>query len=302
MQQHTYPPHTIYIGLQKTGSTYLRNYFFNHPEVYCSRKGAFFQTDSADINLHGELAVRISYESLFEQNPGKPCRIDMYEAIGMGYVLNGLDAWTAHDFIRVDTKLNSGHIVTDHAQVAARVKAALPDARILMTVRNQPLWLSSNYRHFFEQLPKGRETLLDFLSTPEGKIVLDAAMFDRIVDIYDRVFGIERVHVLPMECLKHDEEQALRNLCKFLDIHFTPYKNDDKKYNEGRNLDALMAARYQDLAKPPGLISQIFGHAKSQQRLTTEETIKQLSLVYAASNTRLANRLGLDLESLGYPF
>ncbi|RLJ68002.1 sulfotransferase [Sulfurisoma sediminicola] len=302
MPQPGYPPGVVYIGLQKTGSTYLRHYFYNHPEIHCTRHGTFFQTAAADVARHGGDAVRSRYEALFADDPGKPCRIDMYEAIGMGYVLEGLDAWNARDFIKVDAPLNAEHIFTAPVTVAERVRAVVPDAKVLLTIRNQAGWLDSNYRHYFEQLPAGRETLLDFLSTPEGKVVMDVAMFDRVVEIYDRLFGPERVLVLPMERIERDEGAALRDLCQFLGVEHLPYRREDKDFNRGRALGALMSTRKVGAANQSGgLFDRLLGRKQPQWQMTTEEALKHLACVYAASNARLSRRIGVDLSALGYP-
>ena len=61
-----HPPSVIYVGLQKTGSTFLRHYFYAHPEIHCSRHGLFFQTDAADGSAD---EVRARYQSLFTDDP-----------------------------------------------------------------------------------------------------------------------------------------------------------------------------------------------------------------------------------------
>lgn len=301
MSQAGYLPSIVYIGLQKTGSTYLRHYFYNHPEIHCTRHGTFFQTEAADIALGGIEGVRARYEANFTEDSGKPCRIDMYEAIGMGYVLKGIEGWTAQHFIAVDTPLNSGHIFTAPTVIGERVKAAVPEARILLTIRNQTDWLNSNYRHYFEHLPAGRESLFDFLSTPEGKSVLDTAMFDRAVEIYDRLFGRDNVLVLPMEWLERDEDVALRKLCTFLGVQHRPYQREDKNFNRGRALDALMSARKSDGHGRSSLLGRLFAHKPVERwQFTTHEALQHIALAYAASNTRLSQRIGIDLTSLGY--
>jgi hypothetical protein len=296
-----FPPDVIYIGLQKTGSTYLRNYFYNHAETHCSRYGTFFQTEAADIAIHGVETVRARYESHFVADPGKPCRIDMYEAIGMGYVLKGIHAWNASEFVKVDTPLNARHIFSAPAEIAARVKAARPCAKILITIRNQAPWVYSNYRHYFEQLPKGRESLLDFLETPEGKIVLDTAAFDRVVDIYDSLFGRDNVFVLPMERIEQSEDAALLNLCQFLGIQYTPYRAEHKNMNKGRELDALMSARIGEGRQEIRFLDRIFGRPEPHWKMTTESALQHIACAYAASNARLSVRLGVDLSNYGYP-
>jgi hypothetical protein len=301
MRSLTYPPNVVYVGLQKTGSTFLRGYFSNHPEVNWTRHGAFFQTEVADLDRQPNGFVRSHYEAFFTEDTGKPCRIDMYESIGMGYLLKGIDAWSAEYFIQTVSPFNKEHIFTAPLCVAERIKAAIPDGKILLTIRNQASWLDSNYRHFFEQLPHGQKFLFDFMSSPEGRIVLDAGMFDRIVEIYDRLFGQDRVFVLPMERLEETEELALRDLCMFLGIAHLPYRQADKVFNRGRPLDKLEPTHLKTPSKNFSLLRRLLGTHKSHFKLSSEEVLKHIAQVYAASNARLSRRIGFDLAKLGYP-
>jgi len=255
----------------------------------------------ADVARHDPKVVRDGYESLFTEKTCKPCRMDMYEAIGMGYVLKGIGAWCAEYHIKVGAPLNSEHIFTAPHSIAERVKAAVPNAKILLTIRSQASWVDSNYRHFYEQLPAGRKSLSDFMATPEGKLVLDTAMYDRVVEIYDQLFGREQVLVLPMERLEREEGCALQDLCAFLGINHLPYRHEDKAYNRGRSLSALASARRERPGRGFSLVDYLFGHRQPRWENTTEEVLKHLACVYAASNARLSNRIGFDLAELGFP-
>lgn len=290
-----FPPEVIYIGLQKTGSTFLRGYFYSHPQVRCTRHGKFFLGDEADVGARGADAVRAGYAAHFADDGGKPCRIDMYEALGMGYLLHGLPDWDASVFVQPGATLAEGPVESVPAGVAARIAAAVPDARILITVREQGAWIDSNYRHFFEQMPAVRNGLRDFLGTREGQLVLDAAMFDRLVAIYDGLFGRERVYVLPMELIERDEPRALARLCEFLGIACTPYRDEDRNYNRGRPLDALRAA-----TRRPRSRLAAWWRPKAAAGTGEAADLDLLRAVYRASNTRLAARIGLDLRGLGY--
>ena len=303
MQSHRIPD-AVYIGLQKTGSTFLRKYFQTHSNLSFTRHGKFFQRPESDPDTHSPESIRDRYADLFQSAPQVPCLIDMYEGIGMGYHLIGIADWSADVFLRGGAHLNADHVASDHGRLAARVEAACPDARIIMTIRSQPSWLYSNYRHFFEALSDDGHSLKDFLATLEGKLVLDAAMFDRIVETYDRLFGPERVHVLPMEMLESSEEAALRGLCHFLGVEYEPYRTKEKDYNKGRNIDELLKARQQD-APATGRLARLFSRGVRETTPSSpasdEKTLSLLSMVYAASNARLSARLGTDLGSLGYP-
>src|SRR3546814_18149521 len=88
-------PDAIYIGLQKTGSLFVRKYFQLHSELSYTRCGKFFQRDESDPEIHGREAVHIRYADYFLSAPNAPCLIDMYESLGMGYRLAGIADWSA---------------------------------------------------------------------------------------------------------------------------------------------------------------------------------------------------------------
>ncbi len=292
-------PNVIYIGLQKTGSTFLRHYFWNHDEIYCDRHGIFFQTPAADIKARSAELVRADYAAHFKPRPPRPCHMDMYEGLGLGYVFRNRSTWDGKLFINPHETLRYGPAIPKPATLAARIKAVVPDAKILITIRNQLTWLDSNYRHYFSQLPSSRRQFIDFLATPEGKMSLDAAHFDRIVSMYDDLFGTDKVLALPLEQIEGDEETALRRLTAFLGVSWKPYDPDTKNLNTGvrLTLDDLTAPKNQT-----PLLVRIFRNIRPRQtELIPTEALDILSCVYAAGNVRLSMRLDTDLQQLGYP-
>ncbi len=289
-------PDVLYIGLQKTGSTFLRNYFWSHDELYCDRNGAFFQTSAADVAARGVDAVRADYAGKFPERPPRACHIDMYESLGLGYVFRGCDAWSGAAFIDPDGSLSTGPARPDPEELARRIRAVLPEARILITIRSQLTWLTSGYAHFFAHLPKDRRCFAAFLASPEGKMSLDAAHFDRVVAVYDRMFGRDRVHVVPLECLERAEEATLRELTAFLGVTAKPYAPETKSFNRGST-----AAR--GLVRGSDLRSRLIRllPRESRERRRIDAAMEVLRFVFAAGNVRLSARLGLDLAELGYP-
>ena len=74
-------PNIVQIGYMRSGSTYLRSYFIQHPNIHWTRKAWFFQ-------LEGEDEVRTQkYLRFFAEEQAYACFIDMYESLSLGYVL-----------------------------------------------------------------------------------------------------------------------------------------------------------------------------------------------------------------------
>ena len=296
-------PNVIYIGLQKTGSTFLRKYFDTHPKLAYTRHGKFFQRPESDAHLHGSAAVRAEYARLFETPSDAECLIDMYEAIGMGYVLANGGDWSVDTFLKPSIHLRDDGVRSGPVEVAERVKAACPDAKVLMTIRNQPDWLDSNFRHYFEGLAINEQPLDSFFATLEGKITLDAGSFDRTVAIYDQVFGAGNVHVIPLEQLQRNEDKALDDLCEFLGVDFHPYPDEAKEFNTGRSMNALLSPSQTNHGIWPSMRGLFRGNTLGSGVKPDQyrKQIEFICLTYAASNSRVARRLGLDLGELGYP-
>ena len=106
---------------------------------------------------------------------------------------------------------------------------------------------------------------------------------------YDRVFGGERIHVLPMELLERNEENSLSRLCDFLDVRHVPYCEEAKNYNTGRDIDDLRWARRRNISFLRRWMASLRGHSPMQDDGTILGT---LCRVYTASNARLSARLG----------
>lgn len=301
MSARSFLPHAVYIGLQKTGSTYIRGYLYNHPEVSCTRHGAFFQKEQSEATDAKLEMARKEYGELFPCDPHTSCRVDMYESIGMGYCLASPKNWTAEYFLKADQEFQREKVFVDQRCIAARIKAILPEAKILLTIRNQLAWFDSNYRHFLDYMPRGRDSLSHFLGTTEGKLMADAAMFDRTVQTYDELFGPDRVMVLPVELIERDENTAIESLCKFLKISHLPYLEKHKAYNKGRTLDSLLAARASDRRGGGSVVTRLARLWNQREiGLSTENHLGLISNIYAASNARLSERIGYSLKNLGY--
>ncbi len=290
-------PHVLYVGLQKTGSTFLRHYFYQHPGIDCTRHGALLQTSACDVAARGEAAARASYAARFGPPDGR-LRIDMYESLAMGYLLRREDAWEAGRFVTPLPSARDDAVRFDPEALVTRVRAILPDARIVLTVRSQLDWLDSSFRHFRVHLPAGRQRFVDFLETLEGRFALEVAHLDRTFAHWAQGFGAGRVHLLPLEELERDEPGALARLCAFLGVEAVPYEPERKQWNRGAQMPAPpfpAAAWWRRWL--PGALRQ----AEPSAATIPVELRAALCAAYSVGNARLQERVGVDLAQLGYP-
>ena len=294
-------PDVIYIGLQKTGSAFLRSYFTQHPEVSWTRHATMFQLDPF---------VTSAYLDRFASQAHAPCIVDMYEGVGVGYRLGRAQAWSAKDALAPGAPLDGEVLIADPQEIAARIKNALPQANIILTFRNQVAWLKSNYLHYMLQLPQRRRSFADFLQTREGRLLLAAGDYSKIVDLYRNVFGPDRVCILLLEDIGSDEAGSLRALCSFLRVSYVPFSQISREYNTGigagrgalvRAYSKLgisddVARRSRALLKPLEWLAM----RRTSARAMSKGEEAMLRAFYAAGNYQLSRQLGRELSMLGY--
>jgi hypothetical protein len=294
-------PDTVYIGQQKTGSTFIRSYFSQHPEIEWRRFATMFQLDPF---------VPERYLAEFADENSCACLVDMYEGLAVGYRLGEAARWDSAVALDPDQVLDGRLMIPGQRDTAERIHAALPDARILITLRNQSDWLQSNYLHHMLVMPNKRRRFRDFLQTREGKLLLAAGAYDQLLTLYRGLFGPERVHVIVLEDVVADEAAVLRGLCKFLGVGYVPFDPAARESNTGigSGRGALVRA-YSALGITDETARRLRPWFSWMERwaddwlktpvLSAEEKV-MIQAFYAASNYNTSRILGRDLKPLGY--
>lgn len=104
---------------------------------------------------------------------------------------------------------------------AQRLKEIAPDALILITIREQVRMIASVYMQYLRR--GGTLSAERFFDgeTVGGYFGFDAVHFeyDRLVALYQRLFGVENVAVLTMECIAKDQAEAVRRIAEFSGNH-----------------------------------------------------------------------------------
>jgi hypothetical protein len=308
-------PSVLYIGLQKTGSSFLRAYFTNHPELFWTRQAPRLQSVGLAPTYLDSVAEELRDKYHGRRKDACAAWIDMYEAVGLGYRLQGEVRWTDGLMLRSEEPFPA-NLLWDPPSFFAEIARMVPDLKIVLTIRAQPEWLYSNYHHYAQLIPPEHRTFEDFLNTAEGKVCAATAHFDRLVETLYLVFGKDQLHVLPLEELERQQEAALIELCRFLGCRYAPFAPKEESFNRG--LDYRVAERggtikiaelggrestvprqsllNRLLGKRPEDFSQIPPKAALRTRHSA-----MLSGLYALGNRRLAALLDRDLAGLGYP-
>ncbi len=210
-------------------------------------------------------------------------------------------------------------------QVADRLFETLPNAKILITIREQKAIILSHYR---EEISRGSiATISAYLhnhSTKPGfsaPCQLDHFEYDLFAEYYIERFGADSVLVLPQEELRRNTQGFCDKLADFVGLPRKPAPDSEsarvglrgwslsyKRWcnyfrlgvrNSGRARPTLS---YRAVNKVASLINHLTPEAwilEFEARLK-DEVKSEVGTYFAASNGRLQQLTGLDLKSLGY--
>ena len=214
----------------------------------------------------------------------------------------------------------------DAERTARRIADAIPDAKVLLVVREQVDLLRSIW---LQQIRIGGICgIEDFLRPPEpGDHRLPVPdpsflMFDRYVDLLDEAFGRDRVLVLPFEMLRSDTGAFLARVAAFSGIPMPPPADAGPVYAAPSLLWSAVMRRVNLLScrtslhrAPPfpslhgpgkrlaGLADRLAtarGERRRRARATSAIRQRLASLPLVDSNRRLGERLSLDLADFGW--
>ena len=302
--QKTLSPVLIHPGWHKTGTTFLQECVFSDRTVFSS------------LCTHQEIHDLVVSPHDLEFDP-KPFS-DLVNQRRLGSAGATADV--------VSSEILSGTMFfgsRDSAVLAERLRAALPEARILLTVRAQVPWVASVYLEYLKR--GGRKSLPEFLShSPEpGYHWFSTTLlkFDLLASKYAKLFGPENVLVLPQELLLKDRPAFLSHLFDFAgvggigDAESTAYA---EKRGKSPPLSGTPFLRLANLFRSgpmnpegPGFLSPIgnslarvsykMNWRKDVVRERYQDLIRNdLDVDLAASNRELQHFVPVELGELGY--
>lgn len=172
-------PNFIYVGAAKAGSTWIYAALREHPQVFIPEAKRTFFFDR-------------SYE----------CG----------------EQWYREHFVVRDEHLAVGEICHDYfldPEVAGRIAATIPDARIVFCLRNPAERLVSAYLHEREHGNLDDATFSDFVGNDKVRLKSD---YLQTLRPYFETFDRSRLLVLLYDDLRADPEAFYRQLCDFLGV------------------------------------------------------------------------------------
>lgn len=216
-------------------------------------------------------------------------------------------------------------------EMARRIHAALPDARVIVFIRNQIDILRASYAQYVSGGGTwGQARYFDSASRVRGALTrawkapvfeFEHFEFDRLIAIYDALFGADRVHVYPYEWLA-DREALIARMEADLGLAFSARPPAGRRANPSLGSAAMGVVRFANLFTRQSVVNkswlidlpggQVLRHAakraarhipfanRTPARLPAAVRDKA-QYFYADSNRRLLTLRDLPLAELGYP-
>lgn len=192
-------PFLVHIGYHKTATTWLQNSVFLPEHGYfpaLSHEDIFTQfIDPHGLDFDAESVRNFVDQSVATSPDNCAVNIASLEALsGLPY--------------------NGGRESDDYAR---RLHAVAPEAKILITIREQFSIMASVYMQHIRR--GGTMSLKTFFDeTPfvgYTKFTAQNYHYDRLVGLYQNLFGAENVLVMPQEMLRVSQQDTVRFLARF---------------------------------------------------------------------------------------
>jgi hypothetical protein len=305
--------HIVHIGYHKTGSTWFQK------RLYAAVRG------------HRLLPRRLVQETLLT-----PPAFD-FDAAAARRALGVEDADLPLILCEEELSGNPHSAGMRNAQtkdVAERISAVLPEALIVIFIRNQVDLAAALYRHYVREggtygprryLMPARHRA-DIARHPFKFPVFDLCHLDYrgATAYYARLFGGDRVHVFPFEAFRGDPRGFAADYCRRLGLDVDLAVLDYRPDNEGLGAYALRLGRvlngfsYRSVldkhwwfraisnklrSNPPLWMMRagLGGPRRSATALLGADLADEIGAHFTVANRELADRWSLPLAELGYP-
>lgn len=295
-----YQPNAIFIGLPHSGSTFLRSYFTFHNEVSWERNADHFMRAGFDAQ---------TYQALDAPTRGRVF-IDMYELLAINFIVpNEIEKFEQNRFA-LDFDMSRQQLAPPE-MIPSRIKATVPEAKIIIVIRNQVNWLRSHYMYHIQNMPPRHRKFSDYLNCLDGKRVVRAGNYHSTIAAYHEIFGKESVHILLLEQIAQDQALTLKALCAFLNIKYVDFPEGEERKHSGKS---LLAGHFIRILSKLGIslrsmqkFSRIYrpvidlASKMSLPDVLSRNEISLLRSFYSSSNVETANLINTNLAKFGYP-
>jgi hypothetical protein len=310
----------VHIGYHKTGTSWLQHFVFDDPASGYGSVGHESPSHPvrrlvAEHPLHYDRRkIRRAFERLIRK----------VEAQGLLPVVS-LERLSGNPYA-------GGH---DSCQIADRLHNALPDARVLVVIREQRSMVAAIYKQYVKA--GGTASLEQFLRPPTDRSALGNLFdfrfyeYEHLIAYYHRLYAPENVLVLPFEQFVRDGRGFVERIAAFAGrpipkalMAALPYESRDNRsvsalsiaalrhvnrlaprteLNPGPAVESGAAQWLTKRLKKPNVLERPFARsvaasADARLRRIVDETVGDR---YAESNRRTAELTELDLPSYGWP-
>ena len=304
-------PNVVHLGFAKCGSTFLQAFWRQHSHVHLVFKSNFFGPFDACSYEKGSA----HYATFFENAGSNQLRVESDEHLLMAVF---------HPTLKV-----RGINLDSVREICHRLSATVPNAKIILVIRNQLDLLISTYSQYL--LGGGTLSLEEFaeemLNCRSGSGGYFSFHYDQIIECLLEHFPDSVKVILNEEMATHTQER-IRELCNFMAIPAYEFKPSFKDRRVGlsklgmsmvRTLNRCVVKRHATRFEPdlwiPNRVYKTLcnttrvlehyclKHFSQVQRvgLATPRILELVQREFAASNSRLATMLDFDLKTWNYP-
>jgi Sulfotransferase domain len=308
------PDLVFHLGYPKTGTTTLQTHIFpRHPDI--DYQGKFIPAhDYRDERVFAGIRA-LQTVSSFTWDSGKILRELVNEALARS--TRSVLLYSSENFLHPDTG--------DIGLVAARLRSLFPDAKFIMTFREQADLLLSFYRshgaflnYVFTAkaegtplvLPISIEEWMTFQFSIPHKNVLGTLYYDKVAQSFIDQCGRDKIHFSLFEVFRDHPRDYLADMFSFLKIDLgtidrlwrdqVENKGVDKRRFDELSKDLHCAARKRLGAR--GKILQFFSKLPNGMwpAQMPEPWLSETRSLFRGGNRWLANVLRLPLREYGY--
>lgn len=290
----------IHIGYHRTGTTWLQDIVFSKKELGFatpfSRKEINEEIIKKNALVFDPAVLREKFSSVIEKQDSQQTIIISHER------LSGIPHAGGYDC----------------KELADKLYQVFPTAKILIVIREQASMIRSSYCDYVKQ--GGACSLKDYIFPPHRsyrlpRFELSYFLYDQLISYYQKLFGKEKILVLPYELLVSNSNKYLRAIFQFCTLPTQPV--NFPPINTSRSTLAIAIQRrlnpfiirdslnsYSPLALPGfikitrfgfNLVSKIYPHDWH-----TPVIKKIIGNYYRLSNQQTAKITGLNLQQFGY--
>ncbi|NEO40891.1 MAG: hypothetical protein F6J90_32985 [Moorea sp. SIOASIH] len=300
----------IHIGYHKTATTFLQQYIFpNHPEIeYWNRHYPKYKW-LADIVTCHDFDFNADEIRLKAQSVSSTTKVKLI-------------SW--EQFSGAPYRGGS-----DSRIIADRLHGVFPNAKIIISIRNQLDMIDSLYRQYIHQGGGcGFDSFLNLSHECCVYFSLKHLCYDRMINYYQQLFGTGAVFVCLYEAFQASPYEFLSQLFAFMSLKSNSFDNKIfmNKTNQGMSSISIAIARivnrfvYSPSFNPNPVIPFIainshffrrclqgyldpllFNRISGKRSFISKQRRVQLNDYFRTSNRSLLNRVDLPLKEYNYP-